>query len=52
MFEELEMDTDSIYLALAHNLYECFRPAKKEERETLREKDCEDSFRANASLFP
>ena len=28
-FEELEMDTDSLYLALAHeNLYDCIRPAK------------------------
>ena len=49
------MDTDSLYLALAHeNLYNCIRPAKKEEWETLREKDCDDSFRADAShnLFP
>ena len=29
-FEELEMDTDSLYLALAHdNLYNCIRPSKK-----------------------
>ena len=29
-FEELEMDTDSLYLALAHdNLYDCIRPSKK-----------------------
>ena len=33
-FEELEMDTDSLYLALAHeNLYDCIRPAKKQEWE-------------------
>ena len=53
-FEELETDTDSLYLALAHeNLYDCIRHAKKEEWETLREKDCDDSFRADASqLFP
>ena len=50
-FEELEMDTDSLYLALAHeNLYECIRPAKKEEWETLREKDCDGSFRADVVL--
>ena len=49
-FEELEMDTDSLYLAVAHeNLYDCIRPAKKQEWETLREKDCDDSFRADAS---
>ena len=49
------MDTDNFYLALAHdNLYICIRPAKKEEWETLRDKDCDDSFRADAShnLFP
>ena len=54
-FEELEMDTDSLHLALAQeNLYDCIRPAKKEEWETLREKDCDDSFRADAShnFFP
>ena len=54
-FEELEMDIDSLYLALAHeNLYDCIRPAKKEEWETLREKDCDDCFRADAShnFFP
>ena len=54
-FEDLEMDTDSLYLALAHeNLYDCIRPAKKEVWDTLREKDCDDSFRADAShnFFP
>ena len=49
-FKELEMNTDFLYLALAHEiLYDCIRPAKKEEWETLREKDCNDSFRAHAS---
>ena len=44
------MDTDSLYLAIAHeNLYDCIRPAKKEEWENLRGKDLDDSFRANAS---
>ena len=36
-FEELEKDTDSLYLALAHdNLYDCIRPSKKAEWEALR----------------
>ena len=48
-FEELEMDTDSLYLALAHeNLYDCIRPAKKQEWEALRQQDCNDSFQADA----
>ena len=48
-FEELEMDTDSIYLALAHeNLYNCFRPARKPDWEALRQQDCNDSFQADA----
>ena len=48
-FEELEMDTDSLYLALAHdNLYDCIRPSKKADWETLREHDCDDSFKADA----
>ena len=54
-FEVLEMDTDSLYLALAHkNLYDCIRLAKKEGWETLREMNCDDSFRADASnnFFP
>ena len=54
-FEELERDTDSLYLALAHeNLYDYIRPAKKEEWKALREKECDDSFRADTSknFFP
>ena len=54
-FEELEMDTDSLYLALAHeNLYDCIRPAKKQEWEALRKQDCNDSFQADAiqNFFP
>ena len=35
-FQELKMDTDSLYLALAfEKLYNCIRPAKMEEWETL-----------------
>ena len=48
-FEDLEMDTDSLYLALAYdNLYNCIRPSKKAEWEALREHDCDDSFKADA----
>ena len=44
------METDFLYSALAHeNLYDCIRPAKKEEWETLLEKDCDDSFGADPS---
>ena len=53
--EELEMDTDSFYLALAHeNFYDCIRPAKKQEWEALRKQDCNDSFQADAiqNFFP
>ena len=49
------MDTDSLYIALAHeNLYGCIRPAKKEEWKTLRKKNCDDYFIADASrnFFP
>ena len=45
----------TLFLAVAHgNLHNCIRPARKEEREDLREKDCKDSFRADASqnFFP
>ena len=55
LFEELEMDTDSLYLALAHNsLYDCFRPYEETKWETLREHDCDDSFQAYAvqNFFP
>ena len=54
-FEELEMDTDSLYLALAHNnSYDCILPSKKSEWEALREHDCDDSFKADAvkNFFP
>ena len=49
------METDSVYLALAHeNLYGCIRPAKKQEWEALRQRDCNDSFQADAikDFFP
>ena len=54
-FEELETDTDSLSLALAHdNLYNCTRPSKKAEWEALREHDCDDFFNVDAvqKFFP
>ena len=45
-FEELEMDTDSLYLALAEeNFYDCIQPAKRAAWEKMRENDCRDSFK-------
>ena len=44
-FEELEMDTDSLYLALAEEeLYDCIRSDKKQEWISLRSSDCTDDF--------
>ena len=54
-FEELEMDTDSLYLALAEeNLYDCIQPDKRVAWEKMRESDCRDSFKADAksNFFP
>ena len=54
-FEELEMDTDSLYLALAEEeLYDCIRPDKKREWTDFRSSDCADDFKANATtnFFP
>ena len=54
-FEELEMDTDSLYLALAEeNLYDCIQPEKKDIRDKMRENDCKDTFQADAksNIFP
>ena len=48
-FEEIEKDTDSLYLALTEeNLYDCIRPEKRSDWEKLRENDCRDSFRADS----
>ena len=55
MFEELEMDTDSLYLVLAEKeLEDCFRPEKKADWERVRSKDCTDRFTADAvaNFFP
>ena len=54
-FEELEMDTDSLYLALSEKeLYNCIREESKAEWGLLRTKDCRDDFTANATtnFFP
>ena len=47
-YEELEMDTDSFYLALAEkNLEDLILPKKRAEWDQLRSKDCTDNFTAN-----
>ena len=44
-FEELEMYTDSLYLALSEKkLYDCIREESKTEWELMRTEDCEDDF--------
>ena len=48
-FEELEMDTNSLYLALAKKELEgCIRPAMKADWQMLRSKICFDCFTAEA----
>ena len=48
-FEELEMDTDSLYVALAEKeLEDCIRPEMRAEWQRLRSNDCVDSFTADA----
>ena len=54
-FKELEMDTDSLYLALAEKeLEDCIRPEMKAEWQRLRSNDCVDSFTVDAvaNFFP
>ena len=49
-YEELEMDTDSLYLALSEeNLEDVILPEKRAEWEQLRSNDCTDNFTANAT---
>ena len=49
-FEELEMDTDSLYLALAEKEPEdCIKPKMRAEWPRLRSNDCVDSFTADAA---
>ena len=54
-YEELEMDTDSLYLALSEeNLEDNNLPEKGNEWEAIHSRDCTDSFTANATgnFFP
>ena len=54
-FEELEMDTDSLYLALAEKeLEDCITPEMRAEWQKLRSHDCVENFTADAVaiLFP
>ena len=54
-FEDLEMDTDSLYLALAEKeLENCKRLEMRAEWQRLRSNDCVDSFTADAvaNFFP
>ena len=48
-FEELEMDTDSLYLALAEkDLEDCIRPEMRAEWQNMQSNDCVDNFTADA----
>ena len=54
-FEELEMDTDSLYLALAEkNLEDCIRLEMRAEWQKFRSNDCVENFTAEAviNFFP
>ena len=54
-YEEVEMDTDSLYLALPEkNLEDDILPEKRPEWDQLRSKDCTNNFTANATdnFFP
>ena len=49
-YEELEMDTNSLYLALSEEkLEDVILPAKRAEYDRLRSNDCTDNFTANAT---
>ena len=55
IYEELEMDTDSLYLALSQeHLEDNILPEKRNEWEAIRSRDCTGSFTANATgnFFP
>ena len=48
-YQELELDTDSLYSALSENeLSDCIQSEKSQEWELLRSNDCNDSFTAEA----
>ena len=54
-YEELEMDTDSLYLTLSEKILEdVILPKKRAEWDNLRSKDCTDNFTPNATdnFFP
>ena len=54
-YEELEKDTDSLYLALSEEtLEDVIPPEKRAEWDQLRSKDCTDDFTPNATgnFFP
>ena len=49
-FEELEIDTDSLYLALSEEeLYDCIREESKTGWELMRRENCKDDSTANAT---
>ena len=49
-YEELEMNTNSFYLALSEeNLEDVIVPEKRAKWDQLRSKDCNDNFTANAT---
>ena len=51
-FEELELKTTLLYLALSeHDVYDCIRPAMKQEWNSLRSGDCTDEFLANSTTI-
>ena len=54
-YEELEMDTDSLYLDLSEEkLKDVYLPEKRAEWDQLRSQECTDNFTANATdnFFP
>ena len=49
MFEVLDMDIDSLYLAVCeHDLYDCIRTAMKKEWNSLRTGDCTNELSTNS----
>ena len=55
IFEELGMDTDSLYLAVSEKeLYDCVQEGSLLEWELMKTEDCKDGFTANATtnFFP
>ena len=55
LYEEIEMDTDSLYLALGReNIYDCIRPEVHKEWQELRSHDCIENFKAcpSRNFFP